>query len=101
MLRHRVVLLCIYKNLENKKEELRMEEKKARKIGIIFVVAVMLFFALFDGCDGGSGGSRSGGSTNKCTICGKAATHTFQGYGYCTKHYKDAIVWAMDNVNSK
>ena len=76
-------------------------EKELTKIGIIFVVALMLFFALIDGCGGGSGGSGSGGSTNKCTICGKAATNTFQGSGYCTKHYKDAIVWAMDNVNSK
>ena len=79
-------------------------EKELTKIGIIFVVALMLFFALIGGCGGGSsgsGGSGSGGSTNKCTICGKAATHTFQGSGYCTNHYKDAIAWAMDNVNSK
>lgn len=81
-----------------------MEEKELNKIVIIFVVAVavfVLFFALLGSCGGGGGGSRSGGSTSKCTICGKAATHTFQGSGYCTKHYKDAIVWAMDNVNSK
>ena len=78
-----------------------MEEKKAEMIIIVVLDAVILLFASLGGCGGGSGGSRSGGSTNKCTICGQAATHTFQGPGYCTKHYKDAIIWAMDNVNSK
>ena len=34
---------------------------------------------------------------NECTICGKKATHTFQGSGYCNKHYDNAIKWAIDN----
>ena len=34
---------------------------------------------------------------NECTICGEKATHTFQGSGYCNKHYDDAIKWAIDN----
>lgn len=38
--------------------------------------------------------------TSKCTICKKTATNTFQGSGYCTEHYKDAIVWAMNNVSN-
>ena len=37
-------------------------------------------------------------STNKCTICRKTATHTFQGSGYCNEHYEDAVYWAFDNV---
>lgn len=36
-----------------------------------------------------------GGSTSKCTICRKPATHTFQGSGYCDSHYADAVSWAM------
>lgn len=46
----------------------------------------------------GCGGSKS---TNKCTICKKTATHTFQGSGYCDTHYKDAVSWAFDNVSGK
>lgn len=38
-------------------------------------------------------------SGNRCDICGKAATHTFQGYGYCEEHYQKAILWAFENTN--
>ena len=55
-------------------------------------------------CGGGSGGGGSGSrgsSSSRCTICGKAATHTFQGSGYCDRHYNDAVAWAIDNVAEK
>ena len=78
-----------------------------RRINIIIAVSVFLLLVLVviyavqisENSTGSTNNSL--GSTTKCTICGKAATYTFQGSGYCTKHYKDAIVWAMDNVNSK
>ena len=40
-------------------------------------------------------------SNGKCTICGKPATERYQGSGYCTEHYKDAIIWSMDNFDKK
>ena len=49
-------------------------------------------------------GLSSGGSSSKgsgCTICGKKATHSFQGSGYCDRHYNDAVKWAIDNVAEK
>ena len=57
---------------------------------IVFFLAVVLCFGL-SAC----GGSKS---TNRCTICGKTATHAFQGSGYCDTHYKDAVSWAMDHT---
>ena len=48
-----------------------------------------------------NGSSNNSSSSNRCTICGKTATNTFQGSRYCTQHYKDAIIWAMDNVSRK
>lgn len=71
-----------------------------RRINIMIAVSVFLLLVLVV-IYAVQISENSTGSTNKCTICGKAATYTFQGSGYCTKHYKDAIVWAMDNVNSK
>lgn len=38
-------------------------------------------------------------SSHRCNICGKPATNTFQGYGYCDEHYKEAIIWAFDNMS--
>lgn len=40
-------------------------------------------------------------NSSRCTICGEEATHTFQSYGYCGRHYKDAVNWAIDNVAKK
>lgn len=76
-----------------------------RRINIIiavcvFIILVSLVIDVYIS-ENSTGSTDSISSISKCTICGKAATHTFQGSGYCTKHYKDAIVWAMDNVNSK
>ncbi|MBE6754432.1 MAG: hypothetical protein E7559_08830 [Ruminococcaceae bacterium] len=53
-------------------------------------LALLMCMSMF-GCDGGS--------NDRCTICGKEATHQFQGSGYCTKHYNDAVSWAIDNVS--
>ncbi len=55
---------------------------------------VALFTILLVGCSSSSG-------TSKCTICRKTATHTYQGSGYCTEHYKDAIAWSIKNVDKK
>ncbi len=46
-------------------------------------------------------GCSSSSRTSKCTICGKSASHTYQGSGYCNEHYKDAIVWSIKNVDKK
>lgn len=63
--------------------------KKTLIVSIIIVILVLIF-ACSD--------SSSSSSNSKCTICGKNATHTFQGYGYCNKHYQNAVKWAIDNV---
>ena len=68
------------------------------KKGIALFFAVVMLLSLC-ACGGGSGGGRS--SSSRCTICGKAATHTFHGSGYCDRHYNDAVTWAIDNVASK
>lgn len=61
---------------------------------MIFVVVLALLLVGLS-----SGGSSSKGSG--CTICGKKATHSFQGSGYCDRHYNDAVKWAIDNVAEK
>lgn len=60
---------------------------------IALCLSIIMLFSL---CACGGGRSGSG-----CTICGKAATHTFQGSGYCDRHYSDAVSWAIDNVAGK
>lgn len=57
-----------------------------KKIAVL-TIAIIIILSM-TACGGGS-------SRSKCTICGKAATHTFQGSGYCNTHYSDAIAWAM------
>ena len=47
-----------------------------------------------------SPGGCSGGG-NRCCICNKPATETFQGSRYCTEHYKDAIIWSMNKSIEK
>lgn len=69
--------------------------KKAFALFVIIALCISILCA----CVGGSSSSR--GSTSKCTICKKTATHTFQGSGYCDKHYQDAVEWAFDNVSGK
>lgn len=58
---------------------------------IIFSVILCLSLTA---CGGGS-------SSSKCTICKKPATHSFQGSGYCDKHYQNAVTWAINNVAGK
>ncbi|MBQ6892815.1 MAG: hypothetical protein IJN48_01295 [Clostridia bacterium] len=36
---------------------------------------------------------------SKCIICGESASHSFQESSYCGEHYRDAIIWAFDNVS--
>lgn len=57
---------------------------------VILIVAVVLLLACISSCtdDGHAPGY---GNTSKCTICGKTATHKTSNYGYCDKHWKDAI----------
>lgn len=45
--------------------------------------------------------AQSHSDTSQCTICGKSAKKTFQGSGYCTTHYNDAVKWAIDNAADK
>ena len=59
-------------------------------IGLLLVIPELL-----------NGSSNNSSSKSRCTICGKAATNTFQNSGYCSQHYRDAIIWAMDNVSGK
>lgn len=40
-----------------------------------------------------------GGHRNGCTICGKTASHTFQGSKYCSTHYINAVKWAFEHVS--
>ena len=55
-------------------------------ISLLLAFTMLCSMAMFTSC---------GGSSKGCTICGKEASHTFQGSKYCTSHYKDAIVWSM------
>lgn len=71
---------------------------------MIFVVVLALLLVGLSSGGSSSSGSSSGGSSSKgsgCTICGKKATHSFQGSGYCDRHYNDAVKWAIDNVAEK
>lgn len=61
--------------------------------GLFLILALVMCLSLC-ACGGST-------KTGKCTICGKSATHTFQGYGYCDKHYSNAVRWAIDNVSGK
>lgn len=68
--------------------------KDIRKI-IIMAIMMAVIVLTCVGC-----GSSGSGGTSKCTICGKSASHTFQGSGYCDKHYNDAVNWAMDHTKN-
>ena len=62
---------------------------------IVLLLVVVLLATLLSAC----GGSSSG--TSKCTICRQKADTTFQGSGYCTKHYKDAVIWTAEKAWEK
>ena len=49
----------------------------------------VLLPAMFNGCYGGH--ARHYGNTERCTICSKPATHRTDVYGFCDKHWQDAI----------
>lgn len=57
---------------------------------VLLVVTVIMLFAVISSCtdDGHAPGYKN---TSKCTICGKPATHKTDNYGFCNKHWKDAI----------
>lgn len=80
------------------KMEFGQNRKENIKLTVVAVWIAIVLICRFSGILSGSFGSGGGGNTSKCTICGQPATHTFQGSGYCTEHYKDAIIWAADNV---
>ena len=57
----------------------------------IAVVVMLLMLALVAaGCSDHAPGY---GQTDKCTICGKKATHSSTNYGFCDKHWKEATGW--------
>lgn len=65
---------------------------KNKLIPVLVIIAIAV--AILIGING-FGNSSYRGNTDTCTICGKIATHTFQGSGYCDNHYEDAINWAL------
>lgn len=64
---------------------------------LTIVVVLLAIVFLFSMCSDGSSSSNK----SKCAICGKTATHTFQGSGYCNTHYNKAVKWAINNVSGK
>ena len=70
--------------------------KKDTLFGFIFMFFILM--VILSMCSNGT--ERYGKGSGKCNICGKSATHTFQGYGYCNKHYDGAVKWAIDNPRS-
>jgi hypothetical protein len=66
---------------------------------VVIAVIIGLLMVLPQLLNGATSGNS--GSSNRCTICGKTATNTFQNSRYCAQHYRDAIIWAMDNVSGK
>lgn len=73
--------------------DLKERISKEHIIGLIGVVVITaVFVVLLISCS-----IDRPRDINECTICGKTATHTFQGSGYCNKHYDNAIKWAIDN----
>ena len=60
---------------------------------VMIVLAVFLWSYLLSDLSGGGYTN-----TSKCTICGKKATHTYQGSGYCDTHYLDAVKWSIDHT---
>lgn len=68
-----------------------MEQKKSNNIKsiIVIVIIALIVFIGINSCS--SGGHAPGyGKTNKCTICGKPATHKTSNYGFCNKHWNKA-----------
>ena len=67
-----------------------MVQNKGGSSAMIVVVIIFVVMA-FISCGSNSGHAPGYGNTSKCTICGKSATHSTGNYGYCDKHWQDAI----------
>lgn len=78
-------LYCLSKAFDNPPGAVRW----ALIVCAVLVVIVGIVIIAQPSADSGS---------RKCTICGKKADTTFQGSGYCTKHYKDAIIWTAEKT---
>lgn len=65
-------------------------KKNGGNIAVIIVLVIAIIIGLAS-CGGSDGHAPGYGNTSKCTICGKPATHHSTNYGYCDKHWKDAI----------
>ena len=61
-------------------------------ISLLLAFTMLCSMAMFTSCGGSD-------SKDGCTICGKRATHKFQGSEYCTTHYNKAVKWAIDHVD--
>lgn len=82
----------------SQRADIHRQIQKAAKFQLYLTVAVIAILAiLFGAVIADSVPSRN---SYGCTICGKTATNTFQNARYCEPHYKDAIIWAMDNVSN-
>ena len=78
------------KPVAQRKELGNWVKNKLIPVLVILAIAVAILIGI-----NAFGNSSNGGNTDTCTICGKKATHTFQGSGYCDNHYEDAINWAL------
>lgn len=63
------------------------------KKGYIILIVGILIAILIHSCTNGDKTRHAPGygNTSECTICGKAATHRSNNYGFCDKHWQDAI----------
>lgn len=54
------------------------------------ILCLLLTLVLVYACS--SNGHAPGyGTTSKCTICNKPATHRSTNYGFCDRHWQDAM----------
>ena len=85
------------------KEQMKVYLKNYAILFIVFAIffcGMGIFFCSTGIKEGElSSGKKSTGNT--CTICGKPATHEYQGSGYCDEHYNDAVEWSINNAAGK
>lgn len=69
-----------------------MNQKKGMSgVSKVFIIAVVMLIVIgMCSCGSNSEHAPGYGSTSKCTICGKTATHHSTNYGFCNKHWEDA-----------
>lgn len=58
-------------------------------IGVVIVIIISIIMGIATFSDGDH--APGYGNKSKCTICGKPATHYSTNYGYCNKHWKNAV----------